>query len=131
MPHQPALVRNDGFLTVPFVLFQNKFAIPVVHGNGGAGGDAAFQKLFAQHGFHGVLHIAAQGTGTEFRIVPFVYNVLLGGIRQAAGDLLRFQTLVQLGNLQVDDLGDVVLGQGLIEDNLVQTVQELRAAEAP
>ena len=53
--------------------------------------------------------------------------MLLGCICQAAGDLLLGKTLVQLVDLQVDDLGDVVLGQGLVEDNLVQTVQELGA----
>ena len=69
-------------------LCQHQFAIPAVHGDGGAGGDAAFQNFAAEHGLHGVLHIAAQGTGTELGVVGFVHNVLLGCIRQAAGNLL-------------------------------------------
>ena len=66
-------------------LCQHQFAIPAVHGDGGAGGDAAFQNLAAEHGLYGVLHIAAQRTGTELGVVGFVHNVLLGCICQAAG----------------------------------------------
>ena len=112
-------------------LAEHQLAIPAIHGDDGAGGDAALQQLAAEHGLHGVLHIAAQGTGTKLGVIGLVHNELLGGIRQMAGDLLVSQAAVELVNLQVDDLGDVLLGQRLVEDNLIQTVQELRTEGPP
>ena len=72
-----------------------------------------------------MLHIAAERTGAKLGIVGFVYDEGLGGLGEAANNLLVRQTLIELVDLQVDDLGDVVLGQGLVEDDFIQPVQEL------
>lgn len=112
-------------------LFQHQLAVSVVYRDGGAGGDAAFQEATAQHGFYRVLHIAAQRTGTELGVVGLVYDVALGGLGETAGDLLLCQTAVELVDLQIDDARDVVLGQGLVEHDLIQTVQEFGAEVLP
>ena len=73
-----------------------------------------------------MLHIAAQGTGAVLRVIGRVHNGGLGRRRQLTADLLVSQTVVELGDLQVDDLGHILLGQGLVEHDLVQTVEEFR-----
>ena len=73
-----------------------------------------------------MLHIAAQRTGAELRIVGGIDDILLCGGRQLAAQLLVSQTLVQRGDLEIDDAGDVLLGQRLVEHDLVQTVEEFR-----
>ena len=73
-----------------------------------------------------MLHIAAQGTGAVLRVIGRVHNGGLGRRRQLTADLLVSQTVVELGDLQVDDLGHILLGQGFVEHDLVQTVEELR-----
>ena len=77
-----------------------------------------------------MLHIAAQGTGAVLRVIGRVHNGGLGRRRQLATDLLVGQTVVELGDLQVDDLGHILLGQGFVEHDLVQTVEELRSEGA-
>ena len=52
---------------------------------------------------------------------------LLGLRRQLAAQLLVSQTCIERIHLQIDDLDDIFLRQRLIEDDLVQTVQELGA----
>ena len=106
-------------------LFQHQLAVSVVYRDGGAGGDAALQQTAAQHGFYRVLHIPAQRTGTEFGVVGLVYDVALGGLGEVAGDLLVCQTAVELVDLQIDDARDVVLGQGLVEYDLIDKMNAL------
>ena len=73
-----------------------------------------------------MLDIPAQRTSAVLRVIGRVHNGSLGRRRQLAANLLVCQTVVELGNLQVDDLGHVLLGQWLVEHDLVQTVEELR-----
>ena len=74
-----------------------------------------------------MLQIAAQGTGSELGIKGRLHHLALGGLCQAAAKLLLQQALVELLHLQIYDLEDILLGEGLIEHNLIQPVQELRA----
>ena len=69
-----------------------------------------------------MLQIAAQGAGTIDGIVGLVNDLGLGGVGQLDGQLLILQPLIQVGGHQVDDMGHVVPGQGLVEHDLVQTV---------
>ena len=71
-----------------------------------------------------MLDVPAQGSCAVLGIIGRIHDGSLGGIGEDAGNLLVGQPLVEAGDLQVDDLGDVVLGQGLVEHHLVQTVQE-------
>ena len=77
-----------------------------------------------------MLQEAAQGTCAVDGVVGAVDDKLLGLFGQLHGELLVGQTAVEAGEQQVDDVGDVVLGQGLVEDDLVQTVEELGAEGA-
>ena len=51
--------------------------------------------------------------------------MLLGRRGEGHLELLILQAAVELGHQQIDDVGDVVLGEGLVEHNLVQPVEEL------
>ena len=53
-----------------------------------------------------------------------IWSLAAGG--QLHGELLVLQAAVQIGNHQVDDVGDVLPGQRLVEHDLVQPVEELR-----
>ena len=77
-----------------------------------------------------MLQVAAQGSCTVLRIVGGVDDEVLGLLGQLTVQLLLRQTPVEGGKLQVDDADDVVLGQRLIEDDLVETVEEFRAERA-
>ena len=72
-----------------------------------------------------MLHEAAQGTGAKGGIVGAVDDVLLGGFGQNYGQLFFGQTAIKFGHQQIDDVGDVTLGQRLVEHGFVQTVQKL------
>ena len=74
-----------------------------------------------------MLQIAAERTRTVLRIIGCVDDELLGLRRQLAAQLLVSQTCIERIHLQIDDLDDIFLRQRLIEDDLVQTVQELGA----
>ena len=77
-----------------------------------------------------MLHIPAQRSGTVLGIVGSIHNCQLGCPRQLHFDLLIVQPTVQLCNLQVDDLCDIVLGQRLVEYDLIQPVLKLRTEGA-
>lgn len=77
-----------------------------------------------------MLHIPAQRTRAELRIVGRVDDELLGLGRQLTVELLVLEPFVQRGNLQVNDAGDVLLRQRLVENDLVEPVQELGAERA-
>ena len=77
-----------------------------------------------------MLHIPAQRTRAELRIVGRVDDELFCSLRQLTTQLLVGQTAVERRDLQVDDTGDVLFRQRLIEYNLIQTVEELRSERA-
>ena len=72
-----------------------------------------------------MLEVTAQGPGAVNGIVGAVDDVVLGPLGETHGELLVSQPTVELRHHQVDDVGDVVLGKGLIEHDLVQPVEEL------
>ena len=77
-----------------------------------------------------MLQVAAQGSCTVLGVVGGVDDEVPGLLRQLTLKLLLRQTPVEGSKLQVDDADDVVLGQRLVEDNLVETVEEFRAEGA-
>ena len=78
-----------------------------------------------------MLHIPAQGPGTELRVISLVYNKRFGFPRQLHTDLLGCKAFIQFINQEVNDPGHIFLCQGLVEDNLVQPVQEFRTEGPP
>ena len=73
---------------------------------------------------HILLQIPFQRSCAVHRVIAVVYHVFLRLIGQFYLDLTLLQTLVGVCNHQIYDVGDVVLGQRLEHDDLVQTVQE-------
>ena len=101
-----------------------EFAVLDAAGERLAGDDVATQNALCQQRLHRVLHVTAQRTRAKLRIVGRVDDELLGLGRQLAVELLVLEPFVQGGDLQVDDAGDVLLRQRLVEDDLVEPVQE-------
>ena len=114
------LAGEDGFG------LYGQLAVHAVHGEGVAAAHLIADDLPADESLHRVLHEAAQGPGAEGGVVGAVDDELLGRRGEGHGELLVRQAAVELGHQQVDDVGDVVAGQGLVEHDLVQTVEELR-----
>ena len=104
-------------------LADEEFAVFHAAGERLAGDDVAAQNALCQQRLHRVLHVAAQRTRAELRIVGRVDDELLGFGRQLTVELLVLEPFVQSGNLQVDDAGDVLLRERLVEDDLVEAVQ--------
>ena len=77
-----------------------------------------------------MLQIPAQGSCAELRVVGRVDDEGLGGGRQLARELLVGKALVERGDLQVDDAGDVLLRERLVEHDLVEPVEEFGAEAA-
>ena len=74
-----------------------------------------------------MLDIPAQRTRAELRVIRGVDDQLLCSLRQLAVQLFVRKTLVERVNLQIDDARDVLFGERLIEDDLVEPVQKLGA----
>ena len=74
-----------------------------------------------------MLDIPAQRPRAELRVVRRVDDELLGRICQLAAQLLVGKTAVERVDLQIDDARDIVLRERLIEDDLVEPVEKLRA----
>lgn len=111
-------------------LYNHQFPIPGVYGDGLTRKHLAGEDTLGEHGLYRVLHVPAQRSCAVLGVVGLVHNEVLGGFRQLQMNLLICQPVIQLGNLQVDDAGDVLLGQRLVEHNLIQPVQKLRAEAA-
>ena len=73
-----------------------------------------------------MLEEPAQGPGPVEGIVTVVDDIALGGGGENHLQLLVGQALVQAADEQVHNGGDVLLGQGLVADDLIQAVEELR-----
>ena len=90
-------------------LLDDELAVPDGDGERRTGLDAALHDLLGQQRLDGVLHVAAQRTRAELRVIGRVDDELLGLRRQLAAQLLVGKTLVERGDLKVDDAGDVLL----------------------
>ena len=108
-------------------LSDDKLAIFHVDRDRFAGENAASQDLFRDERFDRVLDIPAQRPRAELRVVRRVDDELLGRICQLAAQLLVGKTAVERVDLQIDDARDIVLRERLIEDDLVEPVEKLRA----
>ena len=76
------------------------------------------------------LQESLERTSAVNRIVAVINDILLCGIGQFYRQLLVFQTLAQSLNQQVNDTRNILLGQRLVEYNLIQTVEEFRTERA-
>ena len=73
------------------------------------------------------LDVTLQGAGTVDRVIAAVDDGVLGRVGDNQFQLFVLKTLAQVGQHQVNDGTDFGLGQALVVDNVVQTVQELGA----
>ena len=104
------------------LLLHHQHIIFHIHRDSTAGEDFSGQQLLGEHGLHRMLHIAPQRPGAVLGIIGFLHDEGLGLVCQIAADLLLGQPGVELFDLQVYDLRDILLGQRLIENDLVQPV---------
>ena len=99
------------------LIFQSLFALGgqliILHGNDN--GIAFFYLICQDHlgcqGLHVLLDITLQRPCTVDRIISIVHDILHSFLRQTDGQLLILQTSVQIGNDQMNDAADIVLGQ--------------------
>ena len=101
-----------------------------VHSEAGAGLHLIGNNFSANEGLHRVLEVPPQRPGPVDGVVSGLNDLRLGGGGEDCGELLIGQALVQAVQQQVDDMGYILLGQGLVEDNFIQPVEELRAEGA-
>ena len=74
---------------------------------------------------HELLDGSLDGTGTEVGIVALLGEIVDGLWRALEADALRFKHVGDLLHLQADNVGNLLLGELLEGDDLVDTVQEL------
>ena len=103
-----------------------QFPAVVINGQRRAGCDLVGDDLPADQRLHTVLHEAAQRPGAVDRIVGAVDDILLGRVGQLDRELLVGDAAVEICHQEIDDAGDVLLCQRLVENDLIQAVQELR-----
>ena len=104
------------------LIFRSFFALGgqliILHGNDN--GIAFFYLICQDHlgcqGLHVLLDITLQRPCTVDRIISIVHDILHSFLRQTDGQLLILQTSVQIGNDQMNDAADIVLGQRLEQD---------------
>ena len=84
-------------------LADEEFTVLDAAGERLAGDDVAAQNALCQQRLHRVLHVAAQRTRAELRIVGRVDDELFCSLRQLTTQLLVGQTAVERRDLQVDD----------------------------
>ena len=105
-----------------------QLSVPIrIHGQGVPCRVGAADDLLRDHRFHMGLDVPLQGAGTVDRVIAAVDDGVLGRVGDNQFQLFVLQTLAQVGQHQVNDGADFGLGQALVVDNVVQTVQELGA----
>jgi hypothetical protein len=87
---------------------EDKLAVLDIHLNQIAWSEVPFQQLTRDRGFEQSLNCAAEWSRTKDRVVSFLNQVLFGSLGQGKADLLFAQTLDQFGNLQLNDLGQII-----------------------
>src|SRR5918993_1271836 len=96
------------------------------HGDGVAGVDLAAYDAARE----GVLDVAPYGprqrSRAELRVVALLGEELLRGVGHLDLDALAFQVLVQAREHDVHDLQHVLPGEGMEDDDLIYSVEELR-----
>lgn len=68
---------------------------------------------------------ASEWSHTVASIVAAFEQILFGALRELEPDTVLDQSIAKLSDLQIEDSGDVVLGQCTEYDSLVDTIQQL------
>ena len=89
--------------------------------------EIAHQDLLGDGLLDVALNHAAQRTGTEQRVEALLREQVLGGVGEFERHMTVEQAVVELLDVQIHDLAHLRLGELLEDDDVVQTVQELRA----
>jgi hypothetical protein len=97
-----------------------------VHHDDLTGGQLAVEDLLRQRVLDLALDGPAQRPGTQHRVEPAVRQQLLGVLRDLQRHVLVRQLALHAGDHEVDDLDDLVLGQLVEHDDVVDAVEELR-----
>ena len=112
---------------VKFTLSQGQSAILAVYRQGVALGIAALNDGLGDQGLHAALDEPLDGTCAIDAVVSRIDDEVLGSGGDLQLEVLALvHALTQILQLQIHDLAHLVLGQALVVDDLVQTVQELR-----
>ena len=85
------------------------------------------QQLARDRRFEQSLYRSAQRSGTIDWVKALQYQILLHRLGQAEADLLFAQAPHELTNLKIDDLGKILHGQRIEEDDLINAIEKLRA----
>ena len=99
----PERISRSGHLLFALHSAKHQLAVFRIDGNCRTGLDAALQNLLCKQRFHRMLHMPAQRTRAELRIVGRVDDELFCSLRQLTTQLLVGQTAVERRDLQVDD----------------------------
>ena len=83
-----------------------------------------------REGLHVFLNISLERSRAKGGVVGRICHKFLGLVCEADGDLSLLQALIEVRNDQIDDARDVVLAQGLEEDDLIKSVEELGTESA-
>ena len=118
------LLRHNGYRC------DCQFAILVINNQLCALRQVARNNRSAEQCLDMALQESLERTSAVNRIVAVINDILLCGIGQFYRQLLVFQTLAQSLNQQVNDTCNILLGQRLVEYNLIQTVEEFRTERA-
>ncbi len=100
----------------------------------GAGGEPALQQCPSQRILDQSLQRPLERPRPELRVVPFAGDDRARGRCQLQGQVAIGQSLLKVGQQQVDDPVEVRVRQRVEHDDLVDTVQELgpeASSEAP
>ena len=109
----------------PLLEFEVLAGLVHVHIHDGTALPLAFQNLLGKRILQQALDRAAQRTGAERRVGALLRDELRRRGRQVDRHVLRDHALAQIGHHKLDNLSDLLVGERLEHDNLVDAVQEL------
>ena len=84
--------------------------------------ESALQHLHGQSVLNIALHGPLQGPGAEGGIISDIDQEIARFLRQLDVELLLRQPFAQQGELDIDNLGQIILGQAVEDDGLVDPV---------
>ena len=91
-----------------------------------AGGKIAGDYLLCNESFKTALDESSERTCAEIRVVAALDDVVLSLIGNIDVQVFVIETLLEVGEHEVDYLHDIVLCERLVEDYLIETVEEFR-----
>ena len=92
-----------------------------------AGGEVAGDYLLCNEGLDLALDKSSERTRTEVRIVAAFNNERLCFVADIQAEVLVGETSAEVVEHEVNDVENVFLGERLVEDYLVETVEKLRS----